>query len=944
MPLTQAQAAATAGTTIYQAGSLRWRLRPGAFELLFSGSAVDFSNLDHEPRARLVKQNPLRRIYRLNLDGTEVYAKFYRAASLAQRLNWRLRGLPARREFYYLNTACALRIPAPEPLAWAQASDNQAANILITRSLGEVTSFEALVRSDNPPQGRDLSEILMAAGTLIARLHAADICHQDLHWGNILLAPAQTESAWQAYIIDLQNCAVHKYTKNGLAAWQLRNLAVTIAALRHYLKNAVILDLTGAYLRTLNDDQAVSPAAVQTHYDLLQPFADRYDKLIINRYTRRCVRNSRYAQRIKLSDGWSAQVFLQSRHSLPDSPASQACFTPEEWRSALTDPKALLEGDCLKRGNHNQVFTRELPLGERRLRVVAKHSRLRSGLRGLGQSFRPSRALRQWQIAHRLLFHQLPTPWPLAALERRRFGLLRESIFLTEYVEGTNLKHLIINGGLPAPGRTRANLLRDLALLLARLKAAGFTHRDCKISNFLVTSDNPKSKIQNNRFCLVDLDGITRRISANFRELARLGGSALEVPGLRLRDFVSFFRVFWKNSPQTRENLKKNVVKPRYFHALWKKTIRQAQRDRAHSLRRFGIQALAGQEFSNILLIKPSSLGDVVRALPVLWALRQRYPQAQITWLIRPEFAPILPGPPTLNGIIPFDRKLYGRLGRSLHATRKFLGFLRALRARDFDLVLDLQGLFRSGFFSWYSRALIRLGLANAREMAPWFYTHQIEIPAPEHILDTNWRFAQTLGAGQFPKTFPLPLPANRKSITQTLLRKAQISSAPANADTSYMVFLIGGTEASKRWSRENWITLADQLGREYDLVLVLLGAGAVETALAAELTALAPGRFTNLVGQTSLLEMATLLKEARLVAGNDSGPLHIAAALETPTVGLYGPTDPAIVGPYGQIDGVLQDASGIPRVGRYSRDPRHAMSAITVAAVLEAIKKMLAT
>jgi len=129
--------------------------------------------------------------------------------------------------------------------------------------------------------------------------------------------------------------------------------------------------------------------------------------------------------------------------------------------------------------------------------------------------------------------------------------------------------------------------------------------------------------------------------------------------------------------------------------------------------------------FRNILIIKPSSLGDVVLALPALAALRTSFAEARISWLIRPEFAPLLHGHPHLDEIIPFDRNRLAKAWFNPAALAELLALIRLLRRRNFDVVFDLQGLFRSGVLAWLSRSKKRFGMANAREFATIFYTTQ---------------------------------------------------------------------------------------------------------------------------------------------------------------------------------------------------------------------------
>ena len=341
---------------------------------------------------------------------------------------------------------------------------------------------------------------------------------------------------------------------------------------------------------------------------------------------------------------------------------------------------------------------------------------------------------------------------------------------------------------------------------------------------------------------------------------------------------------------------------------------------------------LAERKFHNILIIKPSSLGDVVRTLPVLAGLHQRFADARISWLVRPDCAAVLRHNPDLDEIIEFDRHLYGRLLRHPRAAWQFLRFSVDLHSRGFDLVLDLQGLFRSGFLALCSGARVRLGFAHGRELAPCFYKHRVVIPAGrEHIVASQWRFAEALGFGDLEKCFSIPVDAEAQAGAERLVPCAR-----------YMVVLIGGTSAAKRWPLSRFVELVDRVNECYHIPVVILGAGNEEVAVAEQVAEKAGGEMMNLAGKTSLAEAIEIIRGAGLVVGNDSGPLHVAAALGTPVVGLYGPTDPLVVGPWGQADGVVAAGGDSPRRGRYSERTEHAMSCISVEQVMEEVQAKL--
>ena len=346
---------------------------------------------------------------------------------------------------------------------------------------------------------------------------------------------------------------------------------------------------------------------------------------------------------------------------------------------------------------------------------------------------------------------------------------------------------------------------------------------------------------------------------------------------------------------------------------------------------------LKQQRFNNILIIKPSSLGDVVRCLPILSGLGRRYSHARISWLVRTDCAAVLANNPHLDQIIDFDRRHYGKFGRSFAATRDFLSLLTQLRSRRFDLVLDLQGLFRSGFLSYCTAAPVRMGFADAREFAGCFYTHRVTMPkTAEHVVESYWRFAAALGFAHLDKEFALAGGPETCRIARQILRRCGVPEGRGTA-----ALLVGGSVPAKRWPPDRYAALADLLHQRYHITVLLLGSGPAESALARRVVESAKTEVIDLVGKTSLEELIAIMQETEFCVGNDSGPLHIAAAMAVPVVGVYGPTDPAVVGPYGPRAIVVEAGRDLRRVGRYSKDPRHSIGNISVQAALEAVERV---
>jgi heptosyltransferase-1 len=287
-----------------------------------------------------------------------------------------------------------------------------------------------------------------------------------------------------------------------------------------------------------------------------------------------------------------------------------------------------------------------------------------------------------------------------------------------------------------------------------------------------------------------------------------------------------------------------------------------------------------------ICLIKPSALGDIVQTLPVLSLLRRRFPQAHIAWVVKDSLAGILRGHPELDQLIclPYPRGAWARW-RSLRAT------LRRLRAERFDLAIDLQGLLRSGLLTWATAAPRRVGTTLAREGAWLAYTDCIESP-PWSV--PAWRrylvVARALGCGEEAAAGVVPVTdAQRQWARQRLghLPRPRLAIHP------------GAQWVTKRWPPEHFAALAYRAQCDYGAAVVLVGGGG-EEPLCDRIARGLPAAVCNLAGQTSLLQLAAVIQQCDLFLSGDTGPLHLAAALGVPVVGVFTCTSPIRSGPCG--------------------------------------------
>ncbi len=353
--------------------------------------------------------------------------------------------------------------------------------------------------------------------------------------------------------------------------------------------------------------------------------------------------------------------------------------------------------------------------------------------------------------------------------------------------------------------------------------------------------------------------------------------------------------------------------------------------------------------FERILLIKPSSLGDVVHALPVLHGLRRRYPDARIDWLISSSLAPLLEGHPDLSELILFDRRRYGRMAYNPKAAADLVRFIGRLRARRYDLAIDLQGLFRTGFLSW-AAAPVRIGPADAREGASVFYNHRMPPHDPDtHAVDRNYSVARLLGFADVPVEFHIPLSEDDRAGAEGLLQKGwhgPRSRGHVGRHGQRLVAVVPGARwETKIWLPERFAEAIDELQEGDDVRCVLLG-GPDETARCSQIASACKKAPIDLSGHTTLRTMTGVLAQADAVLCHDSGAMHLAVALGRPVVCLVGPTNPARTGPYRRPGDVVRlDLDCAPcylRKLSQCRFDHRCMRDLTVTPIVDAARRSL--
>ena len=292
------------------------------------------------------------------------------------------------------------------------------------------------------------------------------------------------------------------------------------------------------------------------------------------------------------------------------------------------------------------------------------------------------------------------------------------------------------------------------------------------------------------------------------------------------------------------------------------------------------------KKYKNILIIKMSSLGDIIHALPSLYVLRKAYPEAKITWAVHPAFAGILPGKPWLDDIYLVDRK---RIKKPSYWKQVW----HDLHEKHFDLVIDLQMIAKSGLISFLSGGKTRIGYNDAREGSFLFSKPVPEIHKhSDHIIEQLLDVMRYLGCPVDKIEFPLRNFDHEMETVSSLLHSHGVHG-------SYVVLIPGTRGDYKKWPIEYWGELAKKLADD-QITTVIAGAKG-EMDMGKAIKKISPSPYTvNLMGETNLLELAALEKMAALHISCDTGPLHIANAVHTPIIALFGPTLPDRSGPYG--------------------------------------------
>lgn len=331
------------------------------------------------------------------------------------------------------------------------------------------------------------------------------------------------------------------------------------------------------------------------------------------------------------------------------------------------------------------------------------------------------------------------------------------------------------------------------------------------------------------------------------------------------------------------------------------------------------------ESVNKILIIKPSALGDIVHSLPFLRIIKRTFPDARVDWVVAHGLHTFLEGHPMIHRLWVIKKDKWKKIGRIGRTISEISALAKGLKAEHYDVSIDLSGLLRSGVITWFGRAKARLGFKESDEGSPFFYTHKVHGSMDIHAIDRYLEIAKFMGCTIDRVAYPFAPYDSQPPILDQLPEK-------------YLVMSPSAGKPANRWPADKFGKLAARL--PYKTVVI---ASQSESDIADETVANASGSAVSIAGKTSLKELIAVIEKAAFFVCNDTGPMHIAAALNIPVFAIFGPANPIRTGPYGNIHTVIQkqlDCSPCYAQKPCTKNDFRCMSELSVDEVLLQIEK----
>ncbi|MEI7591069.1 MAG: lipopolysaccharide heptosyltransferase II [Deltaproteobacteria bacterium] len=307
-----------------------------------------------------------------------------------------------------------------------------------------------------------------------------------------------------------------------------------------------------------------------------------------------------------------------------------------------------------------------------------------------------------------------------------------------------------------------------------------------------------------------------------------------------------------------------------------------------------------------ILIVKLSAIGDVVHTLPVCASIRKKFPSAEISWIVEEMASDLLVGNPNIDKVIISPRRSViaeFKRGHFLLAYRLTKDFLRQIRQMGtYDIAIDIHGLLKSALIMFFIKAKRKIGYNSMQEFSGLFYNEKIFEDMSKHAVDRYLDFATYLGVGSIMPDFFIPASAETKATAKNILERNGIKDGE-----QFVVISPTALWETKLWQNEQFALLADMIITKLGMKVVLTGSYSHECVEIENMSV--KNKIINLAGQTTLLELAEICRQAKVVVSTDSGAMHIASAVGVPIIAIFGPTDPKLTGPYGKNSVVIKSS-----------------------------------
>jgi len=342
----------------------------------------------------------------------------------------------------------------------------------------------------------------------------------------------------------------------------------------------------------------------------------------------------------------------------------------------------------------------------------------------------------------------------------------------------------------------------------------------------------------------------------------------------------------------------------------------------------------------NILIVKLSAIGDVVHALPFLEVLKNGFPEARIDWLVEESASRIIEGHPAIGRVIISRRKSWQDQMRKVRNLFPVMGeaarFLKDVRSREYDLIIDLQGLLKSGILVGLSKGKRKVGMSGSREGASLFLNEwPIRVDYDQHAIDRYLKVAESLGCGPVKWDGHIPISAPDRRLIDQILVSSGMDKKPFVAINPIARW------RTKLWRPERFAILADRIIDEMECEVVFTGSN-LDEQIIGDITGVMKTGALNLAGQTNLKELAYFYSRCKLLITTDTGPMHMAVSMGCPVVALFGPTAPWRTGPYGKGHKVIRaDVECSPCLKKRC-DHMKCMDDITVEKVFEGVRELI--